>query len=78
MKPFCERPAYSRNESSENSNGTTTLDFSTAALTNPGGKQPGWSHSGLWTTPVPEPETYALLLAGLAGVGFMARRRKSA
>lgn len=26
--------------------------------------------------PVPEPETYALMLAGLAGVAFMARRRR--
>lgn len=30
------------------------------------------------TTPVPEPETYALMLAGLAVVGVGARRRKSA
>ncbi|MEO6031146.1 MAG: PEP-CTERM sorting domain-containing protein [Burkholderiaceae bacterium] len=29
----------------------------------------------LITTPVPEPSTYALMLAGLAGVGFVARRR---
>ena len=28
------------------------------------------------TTPVPEPETYAMLIAGLGLVGFMARRRK--
>jgi hypothetical protein len=27
-------------------------------------------------TPIPEPETYALLMAGLAAVGFMSRRRK--
>jgi len=30
------------------------------------------------TTPVPEPETYALFLAGLGAMGFMAKRRRKA
>jgi hypothetical protein len=31
----------------------------------------------IFPTPVPEPETYALFMAGLATVGFMSRRRKT-
>ncbi|HEU4844959.1 MAG TPA: FxDxF family PEP-CTERM protein, partial [Burkholderiaceae bacterium] len=31
-----------------------------------------------YTSPVPEPETYGMLLAGLGLVGFLARRRKAA
>jgi len=28
-------------------------------------------------SPVPEPETYTMLLAGLGAIGFAARRKKS-
>jgi len=31
----------------------------------------------IFTTPVPEPTTYALMAAGLMCVGFVARRRSS-
>lgn len=38
---------------------------------------PGSNFNGqLVLTPVPEPETYALMLAGLAAVGFVAARRR--
>jgi len=39
---------------------------------------PGQSQLYLMPTPVPEPETYAMLLAGLGLMGFMARRRRQA
>ena len=38
----------------------------------------GGSFNASTVSAVPEPETYAMLLAGLGVVGFMARRRKSA
>lgn len=40
-----------------------------------GGHHYGLYNGGFSVTPVPEPETYALLLAGLLAVGYVARRR---
>jgi hypothetical protein len=36
----------------------------------------GQDHAFVLTTPVPEPETYAMMLAGLGLLGVVARRRK--
>ena len=46
-----------------------------------GNSAPSWGATGsplnAPTAPVPEPQTYALMLAGLAAVGWCTRRRKA-
>lgn len=53
--------------------GAYTLRF--ASVTNDAQMQFGIDNVSLSITPVPEPETYAMLMAGLGLMGFMARRR---
>lgn len=42
---------------------------------NPGGGEDACHHGGVG--PIPEPETYAMMLAGLGLMGAIARRRKN-
>lgn len=59
--------------------GLQSIDFSMAgAALGPRGQVQNLSHATFIdiTTAVPEPETYALMLAGLGAVGFMAKRRR--
>jgi hypothetical protein len=44
---------------------------------NPGAKSMVVDNFQFGVTPVPEPETYAMLLAGLALIGATVKRRKS-
>lgn len=57
-----------------------TFDSTAGVAVNGRGIPQDLSHANLYITsavpPVPEPETYALMLAGLGALGFVARRRK--
>lgn len=59
--------------------GVNTLDFVVTNWAQNGGNPTGLrvEFTGSTVTPVPEPETYAMMLGGLALVGAIARRRKS-
>lgn len=57
----------------------SSIDFTTLGVsTNGQGIGSGLSHASLYggVPAIPEPQTYALMLAGLAAMGFFARRRK--
>ena len=58
--------------------GSNLIGLTAAASNATGGLETFFvaSGGGAVTTPVPEPETYALMLAGLGALGFVAKRRR--
>ena len=58
------------------SDGGIAAYFSADVITGVNTGAVGATGQGVPVTPVPEPETYALMLAGLGVMGFIARRRK--
>jgi hypothetical protein len=57
---------------------TSPFSITTNAPVNPLTNTSNLSNYRAFTSAVPEPETYGMLLAGLGLVGFLARRRKAA
>jgi hypothetical protein len=54
--------------------GLSQIDFTTLGVTTPAPERSTLAHASLYTAqPVPEPETYLMLLAGLGLVGYAAR-----
>lgn len=53
-----------------------TFDSTAGVATNQNGIAQNLSHAALYVQAVPEPQTYGLMLAGLAALGFMVRRRR--
>ncbi|MCV2360200.1 PEP-CTERM sorting domain-containing protein [Paucibacter sp. TC2R-5] len=58
--------------------GDYSLNFATSGLAGVAGLKVDDVTITIVAAPVPEPQTYALMVAGLAAVGFVARRRRPA
>jgi hypothetical protein len=57
--------------------GANTLEFDLVNYAQPGGGNPAGINVQFLTAAVPEPSTWAMMILGFLGVGFVAYRRKS-
>ena len=70
------REAYLLDSRSSGRQGLDSLFWSSTSSGRPETRTIALRDGDVAISPIPEPSTYALMLAGLAAVGYMARRRK--
>ena len=71
---FCDQSAVSCNATAQNASITFDLIYTIPA--NDSNIQLAWVGPYSYVAPVPEPSTWAMMILGFLGLGFMAYRKK--